>query len=140
MRQISFDEPYQLPAPPGYNYAPYQEEKEVHLRDYWKVIMKRRWIIIALFLIVLITTTIGTFTMEPVYRGTVSIQINKENPQVVDFKEIFAVNMWDQDYYQTQYKILESRSLAKRVVQTLKLSEHPEFQAKPETAFQKMIS
>jgi succinoglycan biosynthesis transport protein ExoP len=140
MRQISFDEPYQLPAPPGYTYAPYQEEKEVHLRDYWKVIVKRRWIIIALFLIVLIATAVGTFTMKPVYRGTLSLQINKENPQVVDFKEIFSVNMWDQDYYQTQYKILESRSLAKRVLQTLKLSEHPEFQSGPETPFQKWKS
>ena len=70
MRQIPFDEPYQLPPPPGYTYAPYQEEKEVHLRDYWKVIVKRRWIIIALFLIVLIATAVGTFTMKPVYRGT----------------------------------------------------------------------
>jgi len=140
MRQIVYEEPHQLPPPPGYIYAPSQEEKEVHLRDYWKIIMKRRWIIIALFLIVLITTAIGTFTMQPVYRGTVSIQINKENPQVVDFKEIFSVNMWDQDYYQTQYKVLESRSLARRVIQTLKLSEHPEFQPKPETPFQQMKS
>jgi succinoglycan biosynthesis transport protein ExoP len=140
MRQIPFDEPYQLPPPPGYTYAPYQEEKEVHLRDYWKIIVKRRWIIIALFLIVLVATAVGTFTMKPVYRGTVSLQINKENPQVVDFKEIFSVNMWDQDYYQTQYKILESRSLAKRVLQTLKLSEHPEFQPVPETPFQKWKS
>lgn len=140
LRHIPSDEPYQLPPPPGYTYAPYQEEKEVHLRDYWKVIMKRRWIIIAFFLIVLITTAIGTFTMKPVYRGTVSIQINRENLQVVDFKEIFSVDMWDQDYYQTQCKILESRSLARRVVQTLKLSEHPEFQPKPETPLQQMKS
>jgi succinoglycan biosynthesis transport protein ExoP len=141
MRQISFDEPYQLPAPPGYTYAPYpQEEKEVHLRDYWKVIVKRRWIIVALFLIVLVATAVGTFTMKPIYRGTISLQINKESPQVMDFKDMFSVNMWDQDYYQTQYKLLESRSLAKRVIQTLKLSEHPDFQPGPETPFQKWKS
>jgi aspartyl/asparaginyl-tRNA synthetase len=52
------------------------------------------------------------------------------------FKEIFSVNMWDLDYYQTQYKILESRTLAKRVIQSLKLSEHPEFLPKPLTPFQ----
>lgn len=140
MRQIPFEEPYQLPPPPGYAYAPYQEEKEIHLRDYWKVIVKRRWIIIALFLIVLITTAVATFTMKPTYRGTTSVQINKESPQVMDFKEMFSVNMWDQDYYQTQYKLLESRSLAKRVLQTLKLSEHPDFQPEPETPFQKWKS
>ena len=140
MRQIPFDEPYQLPLPPGYTYAPYQEEKEIHLRDYWKVVWKRRWIIVALFLIVLVATAVGTFTMKPIYRGTTSVQINKESPQVMDFKDMFSVNMWDQDYYQTQYKLLESRSLAKRVIQTLKLSEHPDFQPGPETPFQKWKS
>ena len=133
LKPIPPEEAYRLPPPPGYPYASYREEKEVHLRDYWKVIVKRRWIVIALFFIVVITTMVGTLTMKPVYRGTVSVQINKENPQVVDFKEIFSVNMWDQDYYQTQYKILESRSLAGRVIQNLKLSEHPEFQAQPES-------
>jgi exopolysaccharide transport family protein len=132
------------PLPPlgysGYSSLPLQEEKEVHLRDYWKVIRKRRWIVIALFFIVLIATAVGTFTMKPVYRGTATIQINKENPQIVDFKEVFAVNTMDMDYYQTQYKILESRTLARRVIQTLKLSEHPEFQPKPETALEQWKS
>jgi succinoglycan biosynthesis transport protein ExoP len=133
---------YPLP-PQGYSeYSPLppQEEKEVHLRDYWKVIQKRKWIVIAFFLIVLIATAVGTFAMKPIYRGTATIQINKENPQIVDFKEIFAVNTMDLDYYQTQYKILESRTLARRVIQTLKLSERPEFQPKPETPFQKWKS
>mgnify|MGYP001594153275 FL=1 len=140
LRQNPPEGPYQLPPPPGYAYAPPQEEKEVHLRDYWKVILKRRWMIIAFFFIVLIATAVGTFTMKPIYRGTITIQINKENPQIVDFKEIFAVNTMDMDYYQTQYKILESRTLVRRVIQSLKLSEHPEFMPKPETPFQKWKS
>ncbi len=140
IRQIPPEGYYQLPPPPGYSNVVVQEEKEVNLRDYWKVIRKRRWTIIAFFLIVLIATAVGTFTMRPIYRGTTTIQINKENPQIVDFKEIFAVNTMDMDYYQTQYKILESRSLARRVIQALKLSEHPEFQPKPATPFQQWKS
>ena len=141
LKQIPPEGYYQLPPPPGYSFPPpQQEEKEVNLRDYWKVVSKRRWIIIAFFLIVVVSTAVGTFTMKPVYRGTTSIQINKENPQIVDFKEIFAVNTMDMDYYQTQYKVLESRSLARRVVQSLKLSEHPQFLPQPETPFQKWRS
>jgi succinoglycan biosynthesis transport protein ExoP len=139
IKQIPSEGYYQLP-PPGHPYTPFQEEKEVNLRDYWKVIQKRRWTIIAFFLIVVITTAVATFTMKPIYRGTTTIQINKENPQIVDFKEIFAVNTMDMDYYQTQYKILESRSLAKRIIQSLKLAEHPEFLPKPQTPFQKWKS
>jgi exopolysaccharide transport family protein len=136
IKQIPPEGYYQLPPPPGYSHVALQEEKEVNLRDYWKVIQKRRWTIIAFFLIVLIATAVGTLTMRPIYRGTTTVMINKENPQIVDFKEIFAVNTMDMDYYQTQYKILESRSLARRVIQSLKLSEQPEFQTKPETPFQ----
>ena len=139
LKQIPSERHYQLP-PPGYSYSPPHEEKEVNLRDYWKVIRKRQWIIIAFFLIVVITTAIGTFTMKPIFRATTTIQINKENPQVVNFQEIFAVNMVDMDYYQTQYKVLECRSIAKRVVQNLKLAEHAEFLPKPETPFQKWRS
>jgi capsular exopolysaccharide synthesis family protein len=132
---------YQLPQPTGYpTLPPPQEEREVNLRDYWKVIRKRQWMIVAFFLIVLVTTGIGTFAMKPIYRGTSTIQINKENPQIVDFKEIFAVNTMDMDYYQTQYKVLESRNLARRVARSLKLSDHPQFLPKPETPFQKWKS
>ena len=140
MQQISNDQNYQILPPSGYSYSPPQEEKEVHLRDYWRVIRKRQWTVIAFFLIVLFTTAIATYTMKPIYRATVTIQIDRENPSFVDFKEIFSVNMWDLDYYQTQYKILESRTLAKRVVQSLKLAEHAEFLPQPETPFQKWKS
>ncbi len=139
MRQLPSDEYYQLP-PSGYYQPPPQEEREVNLRDYWKVIRKRQWTIIAFFLIVVVTTAVGTFTMRPIYRGTTTIQINKENPQIVDFKEIFAVNTMDRDYYQTQYKLLESRNLVRRVIDLLKLSEHPEFRHQPQTPFQKWKS
>ncbi len=124
------------PPPPGYGPTYPQEEKEVHLRDYWRVILKRRWTVLAFFLITVATTAVVTFTMKPIYRSTTTLQINKENPQIVDFKEILAVNTMDMDYYQTQYKILESRSLARRVIHSLKLQEHPQFLPEKETAFQ----
>ncbi len=142
MTQFPSNDYPQLPQPMGYATAitPGQNEKEIHLRDYWKVIRKRRWTILAFFLIVVVTTAIITFTTKPVYRATTTIKINKENPQIVDFKEIFAVNTTAMDYYQTEYKILESRSLAKRVIDTLKLSEDPEFLPEPPTPFQKWKS
>jgi polysaccharide biosynthesis transport protein len=139
LRQLPSEEYYQLP-PPGYPFSPLQEEKEIHLRDYWRVIWKRRWMIIAAFLVAVTFMVVKTITTEPVYRGTATIQINIENPQIVDFKEIFTVNMWAMDYYQTQYRILESRNLARRVVQKLRLWDHPEFLPGPPGAFQKLKS
>lgn len=126
MEQIPAPKDLQLPTP-GHPYGPPLKEEEFNLRDYWKVLQKRRWSILACLLITLITTTIVTFAMRPIYRGTTTIQINKESSQIVNFKEILAIDTMDLDYYQTQYKILESRSLAKRVIQALGLFNHPEF-------------
>src|SRR4030042_1477812 len=120
-------EEYYQPSQPAYISPSSQEPKEVELRDYWKVIRKRKWTIISFTFIVLIATGVMTFTMSPIYRSTATIQINKENPQVVDFKEIFYITTMEMDYHQTQYRILESRTLATRVIPSLTLSEHPEF-------------
>jgi succinoglycan biosynthesis transport protein ExoP len=140
LRKIPSTEYYQLPPPPVFPYFPVQEDKEIHLRDHLRVLQKRKWMIIALILIPVIFTLIQSFTTRPIYRGTATLQINVDNPQVVDFKEVFAINMWATDYYQTQYKILESHSLAKRVIQKLKLWEHPEFLSPPPSSFQKWKS
>jgi succinoglycan biosynthesis transport protein ExoP len=126
MEQIPAPKYPQLP-PAGVPYAPPAKEEEFSLRDYGKVLRKRRWTVFATLLITLVTTAIFTFAMKPIYRGTTTIQINKESPQIVDFKEIFSINTMDMDYYQTQYKILESRSLAKRVIQANSLLQNPEF-------------
>ncbi len=130
-------EEYCQPLRPAYTSSSSQEPKEAELRDYWKVILKRKWTIISFTFIVLIATGVMTFTMTPIYRSTATIQINRENPQVVDFKEIFTVETMEMDYYQTQYRLLESRTLAKRVIRSLNLSEHPAFLPKPQTAYQK---
>ena len=71
--------------------------------------------------------TIATFMMTPVYRSSVMIKIDKENPNVLDIKDVYRIEPGADDYYQTQYKILKSRNLAKRVIRALKLSENPEF-------------
>ena len=42
VNQIAPEGYYPL-EPAGYSHTPPQEEKEIHLRDYWKVFLKRRW-------------------------------------------------------------------------------------------------
>ena len=140
LRQLPSDDYQQFSPPPGYPFMPLPEEKEVHLRDYWKVIRKRLWMVMAIALIAVVIAAVKAFTTKPLYRGTTTLQINIENPQIVDFKEIFTVNMWAMDYYQTQYKILESRSLARRVVHKMNLAAHPEFLPEPPSLYQKWKS
>jgi len=65
---------------------------EVHLLDYVKVLYKRRWTAITAFLVVFLSVTIYTFTATPIYEAKVQILIEKENTNVVTFKEAFEQN------------------------------------------------
>lgn len=110
---------------PG-NYV-FQQEKEIHLRDYLRVILRRKWIVITFFLIAITTALLGTFLMKPIYRASVMIKIDKENPNVINFKDVSGNEGGEDSYYQTNFKILKSRGLAKRVIRSMKLDQNPEF-------------
>jgi capsular exopolysaccharide synthesis family protein len=100
-----------------------------HLLDYWHVVYKRRWSVLAVLLVVFFTAAISTLKKKPVYEGKVQIEINPEQPQVLNFKEITQVapTVDVDSYRETQYRILQSRSLAERVVRDLRLYLYPEF-------------
>jgi len=103
-------------------------EEVPHLLDYWRVILKRRWTVLSVLLIVLSTVAIGTLKQQPVYEGKVLIEINPEQPNVLTFQEILQLSSQDVDSYrETQYKVLQSRSVAERVIHDLQLYKNPEF-------------
>ena len=102
-------------------------EREVDIREYWHVIKKRRWTIYTVVIILVTTVAIGSFTIKPTYKATSTLQIERETPKVLSFEEIFAIDTSQQDFYQTQYKLIQSRSLARKVINRLNLISHPEF-------------
>jgi exopolysaccharide transport family protein len=107
------------------------EMKNVNLQDYLRVVLKHRWTIATVFAVVFVSVLIFTFTATPIYMGTARVIIEKENPKVVSMQEVMTVDSSGLDYYQTQYKIIESRSVAREVVRRLKLDQHEEFVPKP---------
>ncbi|MEK7273968.1 MAG: hypothetical protein AAB110_01810, partial [Candidatus Desantisbacteria bacterium] len=60
-------------------------------------------------------------------KATVQILIEKENPNVVNFKDVLAIDSGDREYYQTQFEILKSPSIALQNIEQLKLERYPEF-------------
>ncbi len=94
-------------------------QEDVHLKDYLRIIKKRQWVIITFLVIVVVSVGITSFISAPVYKATSRILIEKENPNVLSFKEVVALNASDTDYYQTQYTILKSRTLAKEVLRNV---------------------
>lgn len=104
-----------------------ESQQKVHLRDYLWVVRKRAWTLIAVLVILVTTVTIKTFNTRPMYGANARLLIEKEELNIVSFKEVLAVNPTAEDYYRNQLEVLKSRSLAKRVIDKLDLKNNPEF-------------
>ncbi len=101
--------------------------QQPHLRDYLYVLMKRKWIVFTFFVVLVTTVVIGSYKMKPVYSSMCKLLIEKEISTGVLFAESVGIETSQQDYYQTQYGIIKSRSLAKKVIDKLKLEKDEEF-------------
>ncbi|MHB8772556.1 MAG: GumC family protein [Syntrophales bacterium] len=110
-------------------------DRQVNLTDYLRVVRKHRWTIATVFTVVFISVLIFTFTATPIYRATARVIIEKDDPKVVSIQEVMSVDSSGLDYYQTQYKIIESRGVAREVIKRLKLGESEEFVPKPKDSF-----
>ena len=99
----------------------------IHLKDFLRIIQKRKWLAIVFLSLLTIAGTVRTYMMEPVYRATVKILIEKESPKVADIEEVYLSETRAYDYNATQYQIVQSRSVIREVINTLKLWDNPEF-------------
>ena len=108
---------------------------EIDIRDYLRTMQKHRWTIITCFLLVFVSVAIYTFTATPIYQASAQLIIEKDNPNILSIEEVLSVDSSGTDYYQTQYKIIESRSLARKVIEKLHLDTSEEFAPAPKDDF-----
>lgn len=98
------------------------------LNEYINVIKRRKKIVLACLMISIFIVGIASFMMEKIYKATTTIEIAPDDPKVTGFQEVMELKVQEQDeFYETQYKLLESRSLAGDVIKKLNLKSHPEF-------------
>src|SRR3990172_799524 len=113
-----------------------EEQDSFPLLEYWRVLQKRRWTILSILLLVVVTVMIGTLKQRPIYEAKTVIQIDRESPNILSFQGFVAeMNPYDDSYLETAYKVLQSRSLAYRVINKLNLAESPEFPEGKESSF-----
>jgi len=103
------------------------EPQEAHLWEYIYVVLRRRRLVLAVFLGVAALATLRSLLTRPVYEASAQILIERDTPNVLTFKEVSQVDAARDDYYQTQYKLLQSRALARRVIESMNLLQDAEF-------------
>lgn len=97
------------------------------LRDYLFVVLKRKWLILSLVLVVTSLVTIQMFRQPSIYEGETTIRIEPKPTSVLQTKEIVINAQSDPNFWGTQLKLLENPALARQVVLTLDLQNNPAF-------------
>lgn len=91
-----------------------------NLREKLYIIHRRKWVLITAVVIIFTLVAIGNFTATPLYQTTTRIRIEPQMPNIVPFKDPYSISSGRQlDYYNTQYQILKSPSLARKVRENL---------------------
>lgn len=107
------------------------QEDEIHLRDYWRILSKRRSVFLSFFCMVVGIVLVYLFAATPVFKGTSQVLVNLENNQTLNFAEgggAAIIQTKDSaEYFNTQKEILTSRSFADRVVRKLQLNKNSYF-------------
>lgn len=108
------------------SYGPAATEP-TQLRDYLFVILKRKWLILSLCLIVTSLVAVQMYRQPSVYEAQTTIRIEQRKANVLQTKEFIIGGQPDPNFWGTQLKLLESPALARQVVLTLDLQNNPQF-------------
>ncbi len=101
------------------------EEQVIHLRDYLKVIYKRRQTAFTIFIVVFVVVLIGTLSTTPIYRASTKLIIEKSEARNLMMNYMYMP--YDPEFYETQNQLIKSTSVARKVVDMLALDKSDYF-------------
>ena len=99
---------------------------EIHLRDYLAVIWRHRFLVIAVFTVVLTTVMLYTISQTPQYVAQCKVVIQEDAGEKFDIEVVRSYRYWrNVEFFETQVEVLKSRPVAEEVVRKLNLVERP---------------
>ena len=94
-------------------------EQEVNIRDYYLILRKRKFIVFTLLTVVFLATAIITFSTTPLYTSATDVLIEQNRASSGLEYQYYS---YDPDFLETQTAIINSAKVARRVVESLKLT------------------
>lgn len=106
--------------------------REVHLSEYWAVVVKRRSLIGVILASSLLTAGLVSFLSRPTYKAVVSLRVEKDKGSVLDVgsASVMPMEFYNPEFLPTQTRLMKSREIAERAVKRLNLVEDEEFNPK----------
>src|SRR5215472_9657039 len=105
-------DPLRVPAP---------QEAKLHFLDYWRIIRIRKTVILAVFLLVVITATLVTFILPESYSSTARIKVERDQPDITFSDPYMRANGYDPFFIQTEFETILSERVLGKVVGDLHL-------------------
>lgn len=94
----------------------------LNLREFISIIARRKWLVTAIALLTLLAVILVTLMIKPVYRATSTIQIERNAKQIVSGNTFDTIeSRSDKDFHETQRQLIQSKALARRVINQLGL-------------------
>src|SRR6266849_6681928 len=98
-------------------------EVKLHFLDYWRIIRIRKTVIIAVFLLVVTTTTLVTFILPESFASTLRIDVEKDATDVQPIGNQSLYQQYDPYWIETQFQTIQSKSILHQVIENLKLNK-----------------
>jgi capsular exopolysaccharide synthesis family protein len=108
---------------PRYGSSP----SETNLKDYLFVVLKRKWLILSLILIITSLATIQAYRDPSIYEGVTTIRIEGRPQSILSTGNLVISGQPDPNFWGTQLKLLQNPALARQVIVTLDLQHNPKF-------------
>ena len=103
-----------------------KNNEEIDFSYYINIIFKRFWLMVGIAALGLIAAVLVNIFMRPAYKATVLMMINQEDAGKIDATPYGSFTS-EEDYYRTQYQLLESRSLLEKVYREMDLGRYEQF-------------
>jgi capsular exopolysaccharide synthesis family protein len=101
--------------------VPAQQETKLHFLDYWRIIRIRKTVILAVFLLVVITATLVTFILPESYSSTARIKVERDQSDISFNDPMRYANGYDPFFIQTEFETILSERVLGKVVADLHL-------------------
>jgi polysaccharide biosynthesis transport protein len=99
------------------------EERQMLFIEYWQVIKRFRWSILAIALVAAIIGTLNALSATSLYQAHTRLLVEFNQPNISNVQQFEAMPMhWL--YFETQSDIIKSRAVAERVVERLGLKSN----------------
>jgi polysaccharide biosynthesis transport protein len=98
------------------------------VRQYLRIATRWRYVILGATAGFVLLGLVVTLLMTPQYTASATIEISRASDKVTNFQGVERdASLADQEFYETQYGLLQSRSLSERVASQLRLVNDPKF-------------